>query len=160
MGSNNESGLPLISLRTRYWQYYSPSPFKIFTPIAYLYASNITFSPTLAGQDTIITLNIGQSVNLQKNDIFEISLPSFWSTSYTVALNSTSSPIFSVEWLPCSTLLRLIVVNMTESVSFFTVSVSGLRLPVQGVNKDLGEALTVSSNGSLGEILQVRKIRV
>jgi hypothetical protein len=42
-GSNPISGAPLISLRTRNYQFFTASPFKVYLPIAFLYASNITF---------------------------------------------------------------------------------------------------------------------
>lgn len=42
-GSNLGSGLPTISLRTRNYKLFTASPFSVFIPIAFLYASNITF---------------------------------------------------------------------------------------------------------------------
>jgi hypothetical protein len=42
-GSNVVSGQPSISLRTRNYKFFTASPFKEFNPIAFLFASNITF---------------------------------------------------------------------------------------------------------------------
>ena len=75
-------GEPTIALRTRNWEYFSPSPFKVFTPVAYIKTSNLTFSsPALAGSDVVIYLTASYSVSFTQNDIFDITLPTFWSSS-------------------------------------------------------------------------------
>ena len=156
-GSNNVTGLPSISMRTRTHFYFAPTPFKQFTPIAYVYMSNVTFArPALAGVATTVYVTVQYSVPLSANDVFDVTLPEFWSTSPRGVWLATDVAQFTAQWLPCAAQLRLISLNATTVDSpasgFFTVAVHGLRLPARGVSSALAAAVTVASNGSLGTV--------
>lgn len=160
-GINNVTGLPTISLRTRTYFYFAPSPFKRFTPIAYVWNSNVSFArPALAGRATTLYLSVQYSVPLSANDLFDLTLPGFWSSATQGVWLTSGVSQFVVEWLPCAATLRLISRNATHvhstatplSSGFFTVAVHGLRLPVRGVDPDMVPAITIASNGSLGVV--------
>ena len=90
------------------------------------------------------------SVPLSANDVFDLTLPGFWSTSSQGVWLTTDVAQFTALWLPCASKLRLISINATTVDSptsgYFSVAVHGLRLPVTGVDPALVTGTSLSTH--------------
>ena len=156
---NNLNGFPTVFLRTHNWQTFGPSAFQISSPLSFLSSSNISYSPSIASQETIIKIQFRVGVQVAQFDHFDISLPSFWSSSYDISVlnnmeSSSGSGTFSASWFSCSTILRLTVKN-TVSDLFFSVKIGGLRLPINGVDHYSSKAMTISSTTKSAEFASI-----
>jgi len=162
-GSNNYTGIPTIALRTHNWgkaasrgyQYFAPTPFSQFTPVAFLVYSRLSFvAPAFAGQETGVEIDLGYSLGIQNGDSFNITLPRFWSTSSKgLSVLPRSGGSFVASWLACSEVLTLTAINTNLNYSYFNVTVFGLRLPRDGVSIDLAKHFNVTIVAKSGAIM-------
>jgi hypothetical protein len=105
-----------------------------------------------------VYVSLAYSVPLSANDVFDLTLPGFWSSSAQGVWLTTDVAQFTVEWMPCAALLRFTSRNASHAYSadsppssgFFSLAVHGLRLPVRGVDVETVPAVTIATNGSLG----------
>lgn len=145
-GSNNVTGLPTISLRRNNWEYFAPTAFAQFSPAIYLVWSNISFSsPVRAGGDVQISINVAYVVTISPNDVIEIYLPQFFSTSNSF---SVAGAEFRIAWFPCREILQLVATKAQPN--YFSVTVGGLRLPENGISPLLARSVNISINASKG----------
>ena len=87
-----------------------------------------------------------------ENDFYDISLPSFWSSTNNIYITNTENK-FSVKWYSCSTTLRITVLKSSQ-ISYLNVSVSGLRIPIHGIDFSLFQAITISNRNEDGKIIK------
>ena len=160
-GSNNYTGIPTIALRTHNWgdvvskgyHYFVPTPFKRFTPVAFVVYSRLSFaSPAVAGQATSLYIDIGYSLGVRVQDVFNVTLPRFWSTSQSgLSVTSNTGGTYKATWLPCEEVLML---EATADVdhTYVNVTVVGMRLPADGVSVDLAKHINVTTSARSGTL--------
>jgi hypothetical protein len=151
-GVNNGTGLPSIALRTYDGKRFGPSAFHTFTPIAYFSYSYLNFSSTHPGQETNVKVYLGyySGAGLEVYDTFKIKLPKFWSSTIHVGIDDSD---FAVSWHPSNSLL--VVTALTRKVGTLIDlmwSISGLRLPSDGVDRQLAKHIEIETNATNGVI--------
>ena len=148
-GCNLITGIPMISLRAGQ-DFYAATPFQYFTPVANLGSSFLGYSNTAAaGSETPIQVGFNYTLEILPYDTFTIFLPNFWSISEVAVLNSNE--LFAT-WSNCNFTLRLMALRPISG-AVINVTILGLRLPVDGINVDLGRGCSLTSNATYGNIV-------
>ena len=151
-GCNEISGTPTVSLLTSSGNWYEASPFLHFRPFGVIANSKIYFTPpALAGQEVSISLDFEYYGYLMKYDVFDVYLPHFWSSSQNISISNNTLANATATWMSCANTLRIIMLNMS-TLSHYSLNISGLRLPYDGVTLDIVPYINISTNASGGNV--------
>ena len=157
-GLNNITGLPSIAYVDAGIQTFFFTPFKTFTPFIRLSVASIQFPiGAAAGAEVNMTVTIGFGLPILIGDTFDLTLPRFWSSRLTtngVGIANTWTSFFSVNWRACSEVLTLTAIAPVAKVASASIGlvISGMRLPYDGISRDLASTMSISANTSNGVV--------
>jgi hypothetical protein len=146
-GSNAFVNQPLVSFyNSATYRKFVATPFRNFVGMAHRPQAIVTFGSALAGQLSDVTIALSTPLYVEQYDVLSLYLPQFWSTQPTLTA-VWDGGAFSAAWDVSAESVRIVAQEAADLASL-TITVKGLRLPVDGVTEDMSQLVALSCNST------------